>query len=112
RSNHTSATGPRPLADPTVDVQHANMSAITPVRDVARLQITQGNDAGQEFEIRPGKTYTIGRALDNDIVLTDIAVSRKHFDLRFEDGAWVIVDRGSGNGTVVNGNLEDRKSVV
>lgn len=106
-SNNTSVTGTGALDEPTVDDQHANMSAITPVRDVARLQITQGNDAGQEFEIRPGKTYTIGRALDNDIVLTDIAVSRKHFDLRFEDGAWVIVDRGSGNGTVVNGNLED-----
>ena len=59
------------------------------------------------MEIRPGKTYTIGRGIDNDIVLTDIAVSRKHFDLRNDDGSWVIVDRGSGNGTVVNGNLED-----
>ncbi len=105
-SNNTSVTGTGALDEPTVDDQHAQ-SAITPVRDVARLQITQGNDAGQELEIRPGKTYTIGRAIDNDVVLTDIAVSRKHFDLRFEDGAWVIVDRGSGNGTVVNGNLED-----
>ena len=71
------------------------------------MVITQGTDAGKEFEIDGAKTYTIGRALDNDIVLTDIAVSRKHFDLRYEGGAWVIVDRGSGNGTVVNGNLED-----
>jgi hypothetical protein len=101
------STGAGALDEPTVDDQHAQQSAITPVRDVARLQISQGNDAGQELEIRPGKTYTIGRAIDNDFVLTDIAVSRKHFDLRFEDGAWVIVDRGSGNGTVVNGNLED-----
>lgn len=104
------STGAGALDEPTVDDQRAQQSqqsAITPVRDVARLQISQGNDAGQEIEIRPGKTYTIGRAIDNDVVLTDIAVSRKHFDLRFEDGAWVIVDRGSGNGTVVNGNLED-----
>ncbi|HEY5944846.1 MAG TPA: FHA domain-containing protein, partial [Kofleriaceae bacterium] len=100
-------TGAGVLDEPTVDDQNAQSSAITPVRDVARLQITAGNDAGNEIEIRPGKTYTIGRAIDNDVVLTDIAVSRKHFDLRFEDGAWVIVDRGSGNGTVVNGNLED-----
>ncbi|HEX5063210.1 MAG TPA: FHA domain-containing protein, partial [Kofleriaceae bacterium] len=101
------STGAGPVDEPTVDDQHAQMSAITPVRDVARLAITQGNDAGTEIEIRPGKAYTIGRAIDNDVVLTDIAVSRKHFDLRFEDAAWVIVDRGSGNGTVVNGNLED-----
>ena len=109
RRNQTGVTNTsaNALDEPTVDDQHAQLSAITPVRDVARLVITQGNDAGQEVEIRPGKTYTIGRAIDNDVVLTDIAVSRKHFDLRFEDGAWVIVDRGSGNGTVVNGNLED-----
>ncbi len=104
---NVTSTGAGALDEPTVDDQHAQLSAITPVRDVARLQITAGNDAGTEVEIRPGKTYTIGRAIDNDVVLTDIAVSRKHFDLRFEDGAWVIVDRGSGNGTVVNGNLED-----
>ena len=79
---HTSAGA---LDEPTVDDQHAQLSAITPLRDVARLQITAGNDAGTEIEIRPGKTYTIGRAIDNDVVLTDIAVSRKHFDLRFED---------------------------
>lgn len=107
RQNGTNVTSTSAgtVDEPTVDEGH--MSAITPVRDMARLQITQGNDAGQEIEIRPGKTYTIGRAIDNDVVLTDIAVSRKHFDLRFEDAAWVIVDRGSGNGTVVNGNLED-----
>ena len=107
RSNNTGATGTGALDEPTVDDQNAPMSAITPLRDNARLVITQGNDAGQETEVRPGKTYTIGRAIDNDVVLTDISVSRKHFDLRFEDGAWLIMDRGSGNGTVVNGNLED-----
>jgi hypothetical protein len=106
RRGNTSVTGTG-VDEPTVDDQHAQISAITPVRDVARLVITAGNDAGQEIEVRPGKTYTIGRAIDNDVVLTDIAVSRKHFDLKFEDGAWVIADRGSGNGTVVNGNLED-----
>lgn len=103
------STGANPMLDePTVDDQHANsqIAAIAPGL-VARLVITQGNDVGQEVEIRPGKSYTIGRAIDNDVVLTDIAVSRKHFDLRFQDGAWVIFDRGSGNGTVVNGNVED-----
>ncbi len=99
------------LDEHTVDDQHARevLSAITPIRPeaVARLIVTAGNDTGREVEIRPGKTYTIGRGIDNDVVLTDISVSRKHFDLKHEDGAWVIVDRGSGNGTVVNGNLED-----
>src|SRR4030095_13298763 len=44
--------------------------------------------------------------------LTDIAVSRKHFDLRNEAGAWVLADRGSGNGTLVNGNIEDQPFIL
>ena len=105
------ATGASQLDEPTVDDQAASNSiaelANSIANGIARLVIVQGNDVGQEFEIKPGKSYTIGRAIDNDVVLTDIAVSRKHFDLRFQDGAWVIIDRGSGNGTVVNGNVED-----
>ncbi len=101
------STGASSLDEPTVDDQHVAEIANNLAAGLARLVITQGNDIGQEFEIRPGKSYTIGRAIDNDVVLTDIAVSRKHFDLRFQDAAWVIVDRGSGNGTVVNGNVED-----
>ena len=98
------------VEDHTVDEQHANapISIITPQAVSARLVVTQGNDSGQAIEITPGKSYTIGRAIDNDVVLTDIAVSRKHFDLRHEDGSWIVADRGSGNGTVVNGNVEDQ----
>ena len=92
------------LDESTVDDQQNPMA---PIIVAARLVITGGNDTGLETDINGGKTYTIGRGLDNDIVLTDIAVSRKHFDLRNDGGSWVIVDRGSGNGTVVNGNLED-----
>ncbi len=110
-TNVTSTNANSTIVDePTVDDQRANaaLSLITPQAVLSRLVITQGNDSGQELEILPGKSYTIGRAIDNDVVLTDIAVSRKHFDLRHEDGSWVVVDRGSGNGTVVNGNVEDQ----
>ncbi len=92
------------LDEHTVDDQGGSVEA---GRAPARLVITAGNDSGVSQDLVPGKSYTIGRGLDNDLVLTDIAVSRKHFDLRNDAGTWVIVDRGSGNGTVVNGNLED-----
>ena len=107
--NQITSTG-SVVDEPTVDDQRGNagLSMITPPAVLARMIITHGNDKGQEVEIIPGKGYTIGRAIDNDIVLTDIAVSRKHFDLRHENGAWVLADRGSGNGTLVNGNLEDQ----
>jgi len=105
----TNVTGTDGGDDHTVDDQNQNLiSAVRPPsRAPARLVITAGNDTGIAQDLLAGKAYTIGRGLDNDLVLTDIAVSRKHFDLRNDDGSWVIVDRGSGNGTVVNGNLED-----
>jgi Inner membrane component of T3SS, cytoplasmic domain len=103
------STGGQSMPDePTVDEQRGNAAlALLPPPALARLAITQGNDAGQVIEVRPGKTYTIGRAIDNDLVLTDVTVSRKHFDLRHDHGAWVLADRGSGNGTLVNTRLED-----
>jgi len=108
RNTNITSTNGGALDEPTVDDRHANIAVVVPTAATARLVITQGNDTGQALEVQPGKTYTIGRAIDNDFVLTDIAVSRKHFDLRHEAGSWVIVDRGSGNGTVVNGNVEDQ----
>src|SRR3954454_9375277 len=77
------------LDESTVDDQ---TNPMLPARDAARLVVTGGNDTGLEQAIDAGKAYTIGRGLDNDIVLTDIAVSRKHFDLRNDGGSWVIVD--------------------
>src|SRR5438874_1155983 len=70
------------LEEPTVDDQRANaaISVITPptlppiAAVTARLVCTQGNDTGHEIAVAPGKSYSIGRAIDNDFVLTDIAV--------------------------------------
>jgi hypothetical protein len=94
--------------EPTVDDQRGAVAlAMLPPPRIARLMITQGNDLGQAIEVRPGKTYTIGRGIDNDLVLTDMTVSRKHFELRYDASGWVLADRGSGNGTLINTQLED-----
>ena len=45
---------------------------------------------------------TIGRSTDNDIVLNDFSVSRRHAYLRRENDAWVIRDNQSTNGVRVN----------
>jgi pSer/pThr/pTyr-binding forkhead associated (FHA) protein len=44
----------------------------------------------------------IGRELDNDIVLDDDRVSRRHAELRWERGRVELADYGSLNGTLVN----------
>jgi hypothetical protein len=73
----------------------------------AKLHVVSGNDTGRDFPLDPARTLTVGRAIDNDVVLTDIAVSRKHLDLSYDGSFWVLRDRGSGNGTLVNDRIED-----
>lgn len=107
-TNITSTNGSGVSDEPTVDDQRASAAlALLPPPSVARLVVTGGNDSGRSLEVRPGKTYTVGRGIDNDMVLTDITASRKHFDVRNENGSWILADRGSGNGTLVNSRIED-----
>ena len=47
---------------------------------------------------------TIGRAPENDVVLGDLLVSRRHATLRRSGNQWELVDHNSANGTYVNGN--------
>jgi ABC-type multidrug transport system ATPase subunit len=52
----------------------------------------------------PAKAMRIGRVPDNDLVLSDLDVSRHHAELRKSPtGTYEIVDLGSHNGTFVNG---------
>jgi ABC-type multidrug transport system ATPase subunit/ABC-type multidrug transport system permease subunit len=52
----------------------------------------------------PAKAMRIGRVPDNDLVLSDLNVSRHHAELRKSPtGTYEIVDLGSHNGTFVNG---------
>lgn len=46
---------------------------------------------------------TIGRFRTQDIVVADPEVSREHAVLRRQDGAWFAQDKGTGLGTIVNG---------
>jgi hypothetical protein len=53
----------------------------------------------------------IGRHLDCDVVLSDIAISRRHAQLRFRDGRWILQDLDSTNGTTVNGERVGRSEL-
>lgn len=65
----------------------------------------------QSFLILDGKRHiplarsviTVGRALDNDLVIEDRRVSRRHAQLRLRGGYYVLYDTGSSGGTTVNG---------
>ncbi|MEU1162263.1 FHA domain-containing protein [Streptomyces sp. NPDC005921] len=65
----------------------------------------------QPSSVRPlqAGTVRIGRALDNDVVVDDLVVSRHHAELRAHpDGGYEIVDLNSHNGTYLNGRTVTR----
>ncbi|MFD9124404.1 FHA domain-containing protein [Kitasatospora sp. NPDC059571] len=52
----------------------------------------------------PARVVRIGRSLENDLVVEDLSVSRRHAELRARpDGRYEIADVGSHNGTYLNG---------
>ncbi len=55
-----------------------------------------------------GRTASIGRNPDQDIVLDDARVSRRHARITSHDGGWVVEDAGSRNGLFVGGERVDR----
>ncbi len=68
--------------------------------DVAPAVLTL--PGGQRIELHEGH-YVLGRHLENDIVVNDSNVSRKHAEFVCAAGEVVVRDLGSTNGTKVNG---------
>jgi pSer/pThr/pTyr-binding forkhead associated (FHA) protein len=58
---------------------------------------------GDRFALRPGATTRLGRALDNDIVVTDASASRHHATIEAVNGSFRLRDLGSQNGTYIGG---------
>jgi hypothetical protein len=58
---------------------------------------------GGRRTVLAGSRFVIGRSRDSDLTLDDPNVSRRHAELRNEDGAWVVADLASTNGVKVNG---------
>jgi pSer/pThr/pTyr-binding forkhead associated (FHA) protein len=57
--------------------------------------------SGQPYPVRTGVVTRIGRALDNEIVVSHSSVSRHHASIENSNGAFVVRDLNSQNGTFV-----------
>ena len=68
----------------------------------ANLLVIRGVDQGARFEL-DDEELTIGRGFKNRMRILDTEMSRNHAVIRYEDGAYVLIDRNSSNGTFVNG---------
>ncbi|HAD58744.1 MAG TPA: histidine kinase [Planctomycetaceae bacterium] len=75
----------------------------------ATLIILNGPARGVRFEVRPEDSpMIIGRSVGTNIRLDDSEVSRRHAEIRAEDGRFEIRDLSSANGTFVNGKKQSR----
>jgi len=69
-----------------------------------------GLESGSEFIL--AGTMTIGRDLDNGIVIADPSVSGRHATIGRTSAGWRLRDIGSTNGTFMNGVVVDDRGVI
>ena len=81
-------------------------TAAVSAEDADRLGLARAQAAvvvdGRKHELTK-RTVVLGRSRDCDITIDDPNVSRRHAEIRQEDGGYWIVDLGSTNGIEVNG---------
>ena len=81
-----------------------------------KLQIKTPYGGANELQLTEDR-YSLGRASDNDIVVEDSGVSRRHGRLERDGDGYRVSDLGSHNGTFVNGQkvtsakLQDRDQI-
>jgi transcriptional regulator with GAF, ATPase, and Fis domain len=75
------------------------------------IAVARGPDAGKLVEPPAGHVASVGTAADNDVVLTDDAVSRYHLELAVSADGIAVRDLGSTNGTY-SGAVRIRDAVV
>lgn len=74
--------------------------AVQPKAPKASLELV--SEGGRRVALG-ATTISMGRAPDNDVVLDDRRVSRRHAEVRLRLGRHTLYDLGSTNGTFVNG---------
>jgi hypothetical protein len=95
-------------------VRDLRAAAREPTMELGRLVVV----AAPSGEPAPGSAFaldaitSLGRDVNNSIVLEDEFVSATHAALTYRGRAWYVEDLGSTNGTYVNGSQVDGLSPV
>jgi DNA-binding NtrC family response regulator len=76
----------------------------------ARFKVTKGRDAGKEMVLQKA-LISIGTLPENDLVLTDAAVSRKHAVVEERSDGYLLRDLGSTNGSFLD-NVRIREGYI
>ncbi|MCB1277086.1 FHA domain-containing protein [Prosthecobacter sp.] len=67
-----------------------------------RIQFTTPEGASGTLDL-DAERMTLGRADDNQLIITDDSVSSHHGEIAFDGASWTLTDLGSTNGTKVGG---------
>src|SRR6266699_5030888 len=68
-----------------------------------RLTLTLPHTLGSEIVEVDTKRFSIGRTPENDLVIEDTSLSRRHAPIENFEGRFNLSDCGSSNGTFING---------
>jgi hypothetical protein len=115
---------PAPPAPPMVAAPEIGATKIfkPPAPDTAAVSAAEAEELGlarapatllvgdKHYELTG--TTVLGRSRDCDITVDDVNISRRHAEIRREDGAYWVVDLGSTNGIEVNGQRVDRAKLL
>jgi pSer/pThr/pTyr-binding forkhead associated (FHA) protein len=82
-----------------MDVQ--SESKVSPVKNVFLI-------INQQITPLAKDVVRLGRQLDNDVVFQQESISRRHAEIRFENGKYVLQDLQSTSGTFVNNRRIER----
>jgi len=95
----------------TVEGIEASEAVVQRLRSVPGGKVIPVVVAGLRHELAD-VPLVVGRSRDCDIAVDDPNVSRRHAEVRHEDGAYWIVDLGSTNGVIVNGKRVERAELA
>jgi len=75
------------------------------------LVVNEGPKAGSRYAL-DAEVITAGRHPESDIFLDDVTVSRRHVEIRNDNGRYQAIDVGSLNGTYLNRERIDDAALV
>jgi hypothetical protein len=84
----------------TIEVEAKEIPSTPPLPSIT-LTMRRGPKPGQRFTFTQD-TIALGRRDDNDVVIDDPQISRRHASLSWEEDTFVLRDLGSANGTFLN----------
>ena len=76
------------------------------------LQHQRTDGETDQFHLKPGRCFRIGRGSACEIRILDLNLSRNHGTLEFIQGNWRFTETGSTNGVRINGDIMDGSITV